>query len=496
MDRTLFALVLCAAAGGAMAVVTSSSSLQGGSGGPGPGARGGPPGTPPDPLLEAPEGYMAFVEAPNAEPPKVGPPPYVFVDVPCPGLAGPSASKKSLNNLCGDLNKGVIPRNPMRPTPNGNPYPFELIKNKTLEFFSKALPILQADESLPKVAKSTESAYYTGPSSNRVARSVPEEAPEAAPEAVQGRSSSRQGRKFCDNGGGVMCMLYKAIQGEPLGALNALGLTGGSSLRQGGPPSAGPGGVGVGPERREDGAPHGAGPWGHGGPPGPGPQGPPGPQQGAPLREQLGPGPGPGPHMGYEGPPPTPCPARVEYSTPVFARNYQGVWRYVVQIPYEGYFTQTVEVTRCLQNKCHYMDGACLSSPRWLSMLVAELYYPDAVLPGRDQRDHPHRDSDHQNSPQYLHKRSIREASMVAGNSTGRASGAAQVGARRQHALRRRRRDRLLPGRSGSALPVPVLVPARVRLYYDWFLVPGSCKCWRPEYFSRFVRRKQPSADL
>jgi hypothetical protein len=27
---------------------------------------------------------------------------------------------------------------------------------------------------------------------------------------------------------------------------------------------------------------------------------------------------------------------------------YSGVWRYVVQIPYEGYFTQTVEVTKCL----------------------------------------------------------------------------------------------------------------------------------------------------
>lgn len=44
----------------------------------------------------------------------------------------------------------------------------------------------------------------------------------------------------------------------------------------------------------------------------------------------------------------TPCPSAVEYITPVFARNYQGVWRYVVQIPYEGYFTQTVEVTQCL----------------------------------------------------------------------------------------------------------------------------------------------------
>ena len=44
----------------------------------------------------------------------------------------------------------------------------------------------------------------------------------------------------------------------------------------------------------------------------------------------------------------TPCPSSVEYVTPVFARNYQGVWRYVVQIPYEGYFTQTVEITQCL----------------------------------------------------------------------------------------------------------------------------------------------------
>lgn len=130
-------------------------------------------------------------------------------------------------------------------------------------------------------------------------------------------------------------MLYKAIQGEPLGALGALGL---GSLRQGpaaGPAAAasgGPMGPLVGPERREDGAGP-AGPWSsHGGPP-------PGPAAG-PQGSQ-------GPH-GYDGPPPTPCPARVEYSTPVFARNYQGVWRYVVQIPYEGYFTQTVEVTRCL----------------------------------------------------------------------------------------------------------------------------------------------------
>lgn len=36
----------------------------------------------------------------------------------------------------------------------------------------------------------------------------------------------------------------------------------------------------------------------------------------------------------------------------------------------------------------------------------------------------------------------------------------------------------------------------QVRLYYDWFLVPGSCKCWRPDYFSRYVRRKNGGAEL
>lgn len=45
--------------------------------------------------------------------------------------------------------------------------------------------------------------------------------------------------------------------------------------------------------------------------------------------------------------PPTPCPSIEEYIAPVFARNYQGVWKYIVQIPHEGYFTQTVQKTSC-----------------------------------------------------------------------------------------------------------------------------------------------------
>ena len=61
------------------------------------------------------------------------------------------------------------------------------------------------------------------------------------------------------------------------------------------------------------------------------------------------------------------------------------MWRYVVQIPYEGYFTQTVEVVKCLSNKCQFLQGSCLASPRWVSLLVAEIYYPDTFFPTPEQ---------------------------------------------------------------------------------------------------------------
>ena len=34
------------------------------------------------------------------------------------------------------------------------------------------------------------------------------------------------------------------------------------------------------------------------------------------------------------------------------------------------------------RKKCHFMDGSCLASPRWVSLLVAELFYPHARFPG------------------------------------------------------------------------------------------------------------------
>ena len=108
--------------------------------------------------------------------------------------------------------------------------------------------------------------------------------------------------------------------------------------------------------------------------------------------------------------PMTPCPSAVEYVTPVFAKNYQGVWRYVVQIPYEGYFTQTVEVVKCLSTKCQFLEGSCLASPRWVSLLVAEIYYPDTYFPGGSDQPIQGRDPIKASPPsdfnQYILKRS------------------------------------------------------------------------------------------
>ncbi|XP_073961065.1 spaetzle domain-containing protein 6 isoform X1 [Choristoneura fumiferana] len=99
---------------------------------------------------EPPEGYYAFVESPNATPPRVRPPPYRQVAAECPSAA--ARAHVSAHNLCGDLNRGLIPRNPMGQNPNGEPYPFELLRNHTLRFLSRTLPVLRADDTLPRVA--------------------------------------------------------------------------------------------------------------------------------------------------------------------------------------------------------------------------------------------------------------------------------------------------------------------------------------------------------
>lgn len=79
---------------------------------------------------EPPEGYYAFVESPNAEPPRVRPPPYVHANVDCREDEDKTPHVSPFN-LCGDLNKGSIPRNPMGQNVLGSPYPLYVTNNKS-----------------------------------------------------------------------------------------------------------------------------------------------------------------------------------------------------------------------------------------------------------------------------------------------------------------------------------------------------------------------------
>lgn len=126
-------------------------------------------------------------------------------------------------------------------------------------------------------------------------------------------------------------------------------------------------------------------------------------------------------------------------------------------------------------SRCHYLDGGCLSSPRWVSLLVAEIFYPNTEDQfGAAQSTTPSTTApsvqDFQAYQQYLQKR--------AGVATSS------------------------DGVNNDSSPKPPHCDGhdeigcfQVRLYYDWFLIPGSCKCWRPDYFAKYVRRRS-SSDL
>ena len=308
-------------------------------------------------------------------------------------------SDQTLDNLCGDLNKGHLPDNPIGQNVLGVSYPFELIKNKTLDFFSKTVP--KFNPTIVNPEPNLDTKYFDQIRQKRDAQDVTVDDDIVRKEPVLPEESvgtPRDAGGWCDDSFGVFCMLFHAIQGDNQAiASDRLGT---------------------------------------------------GSDEDVPSISSLN----------SLDQPMTPCPSAVEYVTPVFAKNYQGVWRYVVQIPYEGYFTQTVEVVKCLSTKCEFLEGSCLASPRWVSLLVAEIYYPDTYFPGGDQpiqgRD-PIKASPPSDFNQYLLKRSGQSQSEPQQGCDGHD----EIGC------------------------------YHVRLYYDWFLIPGSCKCWKNDFFSQYTKK-------
>lgn len=129
-----------------------------------------------------------------------------------------------------------------------------------------------------------------------------------------------------------------------------------------------------------------------------------------------------------------------------------------------------------------------MSSPRWVSMLVAEMYYPDSYFPNKGQQwpsrrpvatENPPPVHDFQNYQQYLQKRAGQNEQVTPAS---RISGASTSSSKEESSTP--------PTTPAYCDGVDDLGCFQVRLYYDWFLIPGSCKCWRPDYFNRYTRRR------
>lgn len=197
-----------------------------------------------------------------------------------------------------------------------------------------------------------------------------------------------------------------------------------------------------------------------------------------------------------------------------------GVWKYIVQIPHEGYFTQTVQKTSCVKTKCDFMDGSCHESPRWVSLLVAEIFYPDARFPspmsmpsastayshehfapshGISSYQQPQQIKGDKRQPHALTTQQIvnqlkisgawrsiedeqSQASSPAAQSEGPSAGSRrmkrQVGEEPSNDLESGK-NKSPSGEERECDGVDKIGCYTIRVYYDWFLVPGSCKCWK-----------------
>lgn len=102
------------------------------------------------------------------------------------------------------------------------------------------------------------------------------------------------------------------------------------------------------------------------------------------------------------------------------------------------------------------IDGGCLSSPRWVSMLVAEIFYPN------NNEDFPATTpppplQDFQKYQEYLQKRA-----GLAQNDT--ASAFFEQQAQKNN---KKKQNQICDGYDEIGC-------FQIRLYYDWFLIPGN----------------------
>ena len=144
-------------------------------------------------------GHYEFEVAPKMEPPSARRPPFKQTNQLCPG-SGESLTEEAedvfkpqlhetltslarsfstgnpspdpfggfspKHTLCGDLNRGKVPINPLGQFVTEQSYPFELIKNKTLQFLARALPLLKMEyEIIPKVARYLPASQLLNPTS-------------------------------------------------------------------------------------------------------------------------------------------------------------------------------------------------------------------------------------------------------------------------------------------------------------------------------------------
>jgi hypothetical protein len=115
-----------------------------------------------------------------------------------------------------------------------------------------------------------------------------------------------------------------------------------------------------------------------------------------------------------------------------------------------------------------------LSSPRWSSLLVAEIFYVNSQSEEYQASTAPPL-QDFQNYQEYLQKRA-----GVAPNDTY---------FDHRNNVQKKKQQQVCDG-------VDEIGCFQIRLYYDWFLIPGSCKCWRPDYFAKYVKKRPVTPEL